>query len=382
MPKLKKIITAVLGLALTFTVIIPQGQANADASSYGLMDTKAYRTYVPIRYLSDKLHYQVTWEPVSKRIEVVSDDNYLEMTLGTTQAYVNGVDTELDAAPFRSGGTTYVPVRIVSEAMSLNMEWDKNGSVVHFWSGDSHVRLPVVSKQRSSQASSIEKSKRAFKVGSKRVYASMLTINLLHPRIRLGVGVGYGGEGSVDNLKHMAQRNYAVAAINGGYFDAYSKTKVRVPYGYVVRNGRMIHNGSGDKRSVLVFTKGNQVEMIPGESFLERFNEGDVQGALQVGPRLLTDGKITVNLKGEGFKDPKILKHSSIRSAVGLTKDYKLIILTTSSATIPELARVMKQAGAYQAMNLDGGASSGLYYNGRYMTYPGRSISNALLIFK
>lgn len=58
------------------------------------------------------------------------------------------------------------------------------------------------------------------------------------------------------------------------------------------------------------------------------------------------------------------------------------MILTTSSATIPELAKVMKQAGAYQAMNLDGGASSGLYYNGRYMTYPGRNISNALLIFK
>nr|WP_232055460.1 phosphodiester glycosidase family protein [Paenibacillus alvei] len=382
MQKLKKIMTAVLGIALAFTFITPHGQAHADASSYGVMDTKAYRTYVPIRYLSDKLHYQVTWEPTSKRIEVVSDDNYLEMTLGTKQAYVNGMNMELEAAPFRAGGTTYVPVRFVSEAMNLSMEWDKNGSLVHFWNGDSHVRLPVVSKQRINQTSSIEKSWRAFKVGSKRVTTTMLTINLLHPHIRLGVGVGYGGEGSVDNLKHMAKRNYAIAAINGGYFDAYSNSKVKVPYGYVVRNGKMIHNGSGDKRSVLLFTRDNQVEMIPGPSFIDRFQEGDVYGALQVGPRLITDGKITVNLKGEGFKDPKILKHSSIRSAVGITKDYKLMILTTSSATIPELAKVMKQAGAYQAMNLDGGASSGLYYNGRYMTYPGRNISNALLIFK
>jgi exopolysaccharide biosynthesis protein len=41
---------------------------------------------------------------------------------------------------------------------------------------------------------------------------------------------------------------------------------------------------------------------------------------------------------------------------------------------------MMKQAGAYQAMNLDGGASSGLYYNGKYLTTPGRQISNAIVV--
>jgi exopolysaccharide biosynthesis protein len=42
----------------------------------------------------------------------------------------------------------------------------------------------------------------------------------------------------------------------------------------------------------------------------------------------------------------------------------------------------MKQAGAYQAMNLDGGASSGLYFNGKYIRTPGREISNAILVIK
>ncbi|CAH8242984.1 phosphodiester glycosidase family protein [Paenibacillus melissococcoides] len=54
--------------------------------------------------------------------------------------------------------------------------------------------------------------------------------------------------------------------------------------------------------------------------------------------------------------------------------------MTTSGATIPDLAQMMKQAGAQQAMNLDGGASSGLYYKGKYITSPGREISNALLV--
>jgi exopolysaccharide biosynthesis protein len=41
----------------------------------------------------------------------------------------------------------------------------------------------------------------------------------------------------------------------------------------------------------------------------------------------------------------------------------------------------MLKSGAYQAMNLDGGASSGLYYYGKYITQPGRDISNALLVY-
>jgi exopolysaccharide biosynthesis protein len=39
----------------------------------------------------------------------------------------------------------------------------------------------------------------------------------------------------------------------------------------------------------------------------------------------------------------------------------------------------MEKLGAQQAMNLDGGASSGLYANGKMLTAPGRKLSNALI---
>jgi exopolysaccharide biosynthesis protein len=44
-------------------------------------------------------------------------------------------------------------------------------------------------------------------------------------------------------------------------------------------------------------------------------------------------------------------------------------------------AEVMKSLGAVEAMNLDGGASSGLVYGDNYITRTGRDISNALLVF-
>ncbi|WP_233432483.1 MULTISPECIES: phosphodiester glycosidase family protein [Thermoanaerobacterium] len=42
----------------------------------------------------------------------------------------------------------------------------------------------------------------------------------------------------------------------------------------------------------------------------------------------------------------------------------------------------MKDLGAYDAMNLDGGASSGIYFKGEYLTKPGRDLSNALIFYK
>jgi hypothetical protein len=104
-----------------------------------------------------------------------------------------------------------------------------------------------------------------------------------------------------------------------------------------------------------------------------------VQEAVGGGPRLLTDGRVTADPVAEGFHDPKIVSRSSTRSMVGLTSDGWLI-LATSSGTVRQMAALMKALGASQAMNLDSGASSGLWLRGRYLSPPGRPISNALLV--
>jgi hypothetical protein len=102
--------------------------------------------------------------------------------------------------------------------------------------------------------------------------------------------------------------------------------------------------------------------------------------AIGCGPRLVTDGRITVDPAGEGFRDPKILYLSAARSAVGLTRDGTTMILATSGGTTRQMADVMLGLGAYQAMAFDGGASAGLWLRGRYVTAPGRLLNNALLV--
>jgi exopolysaccharide biosynthesis protein len=46
------------------------------------------------------------------------------------------------------------------------------------------------------------------------------------------------------------------------------------------------------------------------------------------------------------------------------------------------MAHIMLNLGAQQAMNLDGGSSSGLWCRGKSIVSPGRLLSNAILITK
>lgn len=104
--------------------------------------------------------------------------------------------------------------------------------------------------------------------------------------------------------------------------------------------------------------------------------------AVGAGPRLVKDGKLAVSPAGEGFTSSKILTDAAARSAILVKKDGTVIVATVPKATMKQWGQIMLQLGAQQAMNLDGGASSGLYVYGKYSTVPGRSISNALVFGK
>lgn len=109
---------------------------------------------------------------------------------------------------------------------------------------------------------------------------------------------------------------------------------------------------------------------------------GQVQEAVGAGPRLVKQGSLCVDPRAEGFSSSKILTMAGQRSAVGVTRDKNLLLVTCGNATIRQMAEVMKSLGSYDAMDLDGGASSCLWATGKYITNPGRDLSNALLIVK
>ncbi len=104
-----------------------------------------------------------------------------------------------------------------------------------------------------------------------------------------------------------------------------------------------------------------------------------VQYSLGAGPKLVTNGAVGVNPEAEGFVSSKILNERGARSAVGLNAK-EIIFVTMPDATVSDEAEVMRALGATDAMNLDGGASSGLWC-GKDIVSPGRKIANALVLW-
>lgn len=99
--------------------------------------------------------------------------------------------------------------------------------------------------------------------------------------------------------------------------------------------------------------------------------------ALSAGPSLLINGQATAAPANEGFTEAKILTQAAARSFIGVNAKNQVFVGTTS-ASINEMKQIVKKLGLTSAMCLDGGASSGLYYNGSYITSPGREINNCI----
>ena len=121
-------------------------------------------------------------------------------------------------------------------------------------------------------------------------------------------------------------------------------------------------------------------------------NWSSVTDAVGGGPVLLRNGSVFITGEKEGFK-PDILKGRAPRSAIGFTADrHTLIIMSvdgrqnhSKGATLAELADLMAKAGAYNAMNLDGGGSTALSVYGLLLNSPSerteRQVADCIAVF-
>ncbi|MDY7022142.1 MAG: phosphodiester glycosidase family protein [Cyanobacteriota bacterium] len=96
---------------------------------------------------------------------------------------------------------------------------------------------------------------------------------------------------------------------------------------------------------------------------------------LAAGPLLLRSGQIVLDPDSERFSEA-FSTQQAIRSALGRTADNKLLLVTVhnrplgSGPSLLELANILEQLGAVDALNLDGGSSSSLYLAGDIINRP------------
>ncbi|MBI5037784.1 MAG: phosphodiester glycosidase family protein [Candidatus Kerfeldbacteria bacterium] len=132
---------------------------------------------------------------------------------------------------------------------------------------------------------------------------------------------------------------------------------------------------------VIAFGKDNSTHFFryakdwPGKTEFESRTGVELAAVISNGPGLIFEGNLIVT---DSDLDTKQRTVKSNRSAIAFKGD-NVYLAVASSATVMDLGRALKVMGMYNAMNLDGGGSSALHYNGSYILGPGRNIPNALV---
>ncbi|MCD7854464.1 MAG: copper amine oxidase N-terminal domain-containing protein [Clostridiales bacterium] len=81
------------------------------------------RTMLPLSFISECMGAQVDWNADLKEITIIRGEAEIRLAIGSAEIQINGTQSEIDTAPFIQNSRTYVPIRFISEAMGLNVDW-------------------------------------------------------------------------------------------------------------------------------------------------------------------------------------------------------------------------------------------------------------------
>jgi maltose/maltodextrin transport system substrate-binding protein/arabinogalactan oligomer/maltooligosaccharide transport system substrate-binding protein len=146
---MKKVLSAILiaVMVVGFAVILPANAQTNKLLELYIGDQTAYvnaspvkldsapgiqssRTLVPVRFVSEQMGAQVTWNSAKRQVTIVQGSKTIVLTIDSSKLTVNGKAVTIDAPAKIINGRTMVPVRFVSEQLGYNVKWDPVSSRV------------------------------------------------------------------------------------------------------------------------------------------------------------------------------------------------------------------------------------------------------------
>ncbi len=168
-------------------------------------------------------------------------------------------------------------------------------------------------------------------------------------------------------LKEIAQRYDAVAAINGGGFeDVGGVGNGGRPVGLVISEGEVMYDSPSNTYNITVGFNQDNILVLAKDMSKGEAKEKGIRDAITFGPALIVNGE-PVSVKGQS-------SGLNPRTAIGQRADGAVLMLvidgrqaSSLGATFSDLISIMLEYKAINAINMDGGSSSLMYYQGEYL---------------
>lgn len=172
---------------------------------------------------------------------------------------------------------------------------------------------------------------------------------------------------------NLISKSRPSAAITGTFF-AYNSQK---PVADVLVDGQLLSMGSiGTAIGVDWYGKVKIFDISRSTKIDWSLYRFGLRGTV----RIVSNSKVQPNPRAQRFKDSRIWG-SAARTGIGITKSGKLMMVaTTNSVTLSQLGKAMRSRGAKEAVSLDGGGSTCLYYRGSLVVPTSRHLNNMFVL--
>ena len=298
------------------------------------------------------------------------------------------VPTFLETGAFKFIPSLYLSSDAIQNIVDNNkmkdMDADVNEGLINFGSAPTTGILnidPAATEEEDQNASQDESAPIEIHEVSGATYYG--TLMIVKDPSRVSLATIYPWKDLGVTLDELVKSNNAIGGINGGLYNSANNTGGR-PYGVIVSNGEIQYNRPWEWPGLVLvgFTENNilqifdisdmsaqQVENLVKEKKIRdavTFQD-EASDANNHFVQLIINGKVReMNGMGSGLNP---------RTAIGQRADGAVLMLVTDGrgknghlgASASDLIEIMKEYGAVNAANLDGGSSSCMYYEGEYL---------------
>ena len=203
--------------------------------------------------------------------------------------------------------------------------------------------------------------------------------------VELAVSSRLGKAGQ--SVNKLVLENEGLVGVNGGGFeDLDGWGNGSIPYGAIIKDSKLVWTHPGGSGWLIGFTKDHKM-YLTNKSPEDAIKDG-MDEAVEFGPNLIVNGK-TSNIHGDGGWG------TAPRTVIAQRKDGVVLFLVIEGrlpgysvgATMSDVIEILQRYKAYNAANLDGGASSTMSVEGKLWNRPsagaeygGRTVSNAWIV--
>ena len=186
-------------------------------------------------------------------------------------------------------------------------------------------------------------------------------------RVKLAAAPRLGVVGSTTS--QIVEANDAIGGINAGGFADDALGTGGKPSGILITDGQIQSTDYYGSYSIVGIDNDNKL-IVSNSMTYYTMQQLNLHSAVSFGPIIVINGQPTIRYGDGGYG-------LQPRTAIGQTKDGKILMLVIDGrqsdslgATMKNVQDIMLQYGAYNAFNLDGGASTTMVYDSKLVNNP------------